>query len=310
MKKLVSLVVLGAMVLAACGGGSGTVAATVDGIEVTVGDVEALVDSEESTIPVEQFSQYLAFAIQWNILFHAAADDFGVSVSDEEVEAEATRLYEQLTTGESREEFLSSRGITEEFLSKIAEQGLLDVAIREQLIEEIPQPPQEEIDLQREIAIEALTEACVSHILVETEEEANDILTRLEQGEEFGELATELSNDPGSAQNNGILPCGSPEGYVEPFKQAIFDATVGELYPTPVQTQFGYHIILVTDRVEPSGDDVPSDVELAEIIRQDAVLIDLQAWFNGIMEEADVTVNEDFGTWQPLPPAVNPPTGE
>jgi parvulin-like peptidyl-prolyl isomerase len=310
MKKLVSLVVLGAMVLAACGGGSGTVAATVDGTEVTVGDVEALIDSEESTLPVEQFSQYLAFAIQWNILFHAAADDFGVSVSDDEVEAEATRLYEQLTTGESREEFLSSRGITEEFLSKIAEQGLIDVAIREQLIEEIPQPPQEEIDLQREIAIEALTEACVSHILVETEEEANDVLTRLEQGEEFGEVATELSNDPGSAQNNGILPCGSPEGYVEPFKSAIFDATVGELYPTPVQTQFGYHVILVTDRVEPSGDDVPSDVELAEIIRQDAVLIDLQAWFNGIMEEADVTVNENFGTWQPLPPAVNPPTGE
>jgi parvulin-like peptidyl-prolyl isomerase len=310
MKKLVSLVVLGAMVLAACGGGSGTVAATVDGTEVTVGDVEALIDSEESTIPVDQFSQYLAFAIQWNILFNAAARDFGVSVPDEEVEEEATRLYEQLSGEESREEFLSSRGITEEFLSKIAEQGLIDVAIREQLIEEIPQPPPEEIDLQREIAIEALTEACVSHILVDTEEEANDILTRLEQGEEFGELATELSNDPGSAQNNGILPCGSPEGYVEPFKRAIFDATVGELYPTPVQTQFGYHIILVTDRVEPSGDDVPSDVELAEIIRQDAVLIDLQAWFNGIMEEADVTVNEDFGTWQPLPPAVNPPTGE
>lgn len=310
MKKLVSLVVLGAMVLAACGGGSATVAATVDGTEVTVGDVEALIDSEESTIPVDQFSQYLAFAIQWNILFNAAARDFGVSVPDEEVEEEATRLYEQLAGEESREEFLSSRGITEEFLSKIAEQGLIDVAIREQLIEEIPQPPPEEIDLQREIAIEALTEACVSHILVDTEEEANDILTRLEQGEEFGELATELSNDPGSAQNNGILPCGSPEGYVEPFKRAIFDATVGELYPTPVQTQFGYHIILVTDRVEPSGDDVPSDVELAEIIRQDAVLIDLQAWFNGIMEEADVTVNEDFGTWQPLPPAVNPPTGE
>jgi parvulin-like peptidyl-prolyl isomerase len=310
MKKLVSLVVLGAMILAACGGGSGTVAATVDGTEVTVGDVEALIDSEESTIPVDQFSQYLAFAIQWNILFNAAARDFGVSVPDEEVEEEATRLYEQLSGEESREEFLSSRGITEEFLSKIAEQGLIDVAIREQLIEEIPQPPPEEIDLQREIAIEALTEACVSHILVDTEEEANDILTRLEQGEEFGELATELSNDPGSAQNNGILPCGSPEGYVEPFKRAIFDATVGELYPTPVQTQFGYHIILVTDRVEPSGDDVPSDVELAEIIRQDAVLIDLQAWFNGIMEGADVTVDEDFGTWQPLPPAVNPPTGE
>lgn len=310
MKKLVSLVVFGAMLVAACGGASGTVAATVDGIDVTVGDVEALIDSEESTLPVEQFSQYLAFAIQWNILFHAAADDFGVSVSEDDVEAEATRLYEQLAGGETREEFLSSRGITEEFLSKIAEQGLIDVAIREQLVAEAPEPTQEEIELQREIAIGSLTEACVSHILVETEEEANEVITRLEQGEEFGELATELSNDPGSAENNGILPCGNPEGYVAPFRDAVLDATVGDLYPTPVQSQLGYHIILVTDRTEPSEDQLPSDDELAEIIRQDAVLVDLQAWFNEIMVGADVSVNEDFGTWQPLPPAVNPPVGE
>ncbi len=304
MKKLVSLVVFGAMVLAACGGGSGTVAATVDGTEVTVGDVEALIDSEESTLPVEQFAQYLAFAIQWNILSRAAADDFDVSIPDDEVGAEATRLYEQLAGDESREEFLSSRGITEEFLSKIAEQGLIDVAIREQLVATVPEPTQEEIDAHREENAASFTEACVSHILVETEEEANEVLTRLEQGDEFGELATELSNDPGSAANNGILPCGNPEGYVEPFRDAVLDGPIGEVYPTPVQSQFGYHVILVTDRTEPSDD------ELAEIVRQDTVLVDIQEWFNGIMEEADVTVNEDFGTWQPLPPAVNPPTGE
>lgn len=304
MKKLLSLVVFGAIVLAACGGGSGSVAATVDGTEVTVADIEALIDSEESTLPVDQFSQYLAFEIQWNILFNAAAEDFDVSVPDDEVEAEANRLYEQLAGEESREEFLSSRGITEEFLSKIAEQGLIDVAIREQLVAEVPEPTQEEIDARREENAASFVEACVSHILVETEEEANEVLTRLEQGEEFGELATELSTDPGSAANNGILPCGTPDGYVEPFRDAVLDAPLGEVYPTPVQSEFGYHVILVTDRTE------PSDAEVADIIRQDAVLVDLQAWFNGIMEEAEVTVNEDYGTWQPVPPAVNPPTGE
>lgn len=310
MKKLISLVVLAAMILAACGGGSGAVAATVDGTEVTVADVETLIDSEGSTLPVDQFAQYLAFEIQWNILFNAAAEDFGVSVPDDEVEAEATRLYEELSGDESREEFLSSRGITEAFLLKIAEQGLIDLAIREQLAAQAPEPSQEEIDAQREVARASLVEACVSHILVATEEEANDVMTRLEQGEEFGELATELSTDPGSAANNGILPCGNPGGYVAPFRDAVLDATVGEIYPTPVQSQFGYHVILVTDLTEPSDDELPSDQELAEIVRQDDVLVELQAWFNGIMEDADVEVSEDFGTWQPLPPAVNPPTGE
>lgn len=304
MKKLVSLVVFSALLLAACGGGSGQVAATVDGTEITVSDVEDLVESEESTLPVDQFAQYLAFVIQWNILFDAAAEDYDVSVPDDEVEAEATRLYEELSGEESREEFLSSRGITEEFLSKIAEQSLIDVAIREQLVGGIPEPTQEEIDAYREENAASIIEACVSHILVETEEEANEAMTRLEQGEEFGEVATELSTDTGSAANNGILPCGTPDGYVPPFRDAVLDAPIGEVYPTPVESQFGYHVILVTDRTE------PSDAELAEIMRQDEVLAELQEWFNGIMEDAEVTVDEDYGTWQALPPTVNPPTGE
>lgn len=308
MKRLLALLVLGAMLLAACGGGSGGVAATVDGTEVTVADVEELIDTDGETLPVDQFAQYLAFAIQWNILFEAAAEDFDVSVSDEEVEAEADRLVDELAAeGESREDFLSSRGVTEEFLSKIAEQGLIDIAIRDRLVEEVPEPSQEEIDEQRAAAAASLTEVCVSHILVETEETANEALTRLEQGEEFGELATELSNDPGSAENNGILPCGPPDGYVGPFRDAVLEATVGEVHPTPVQTQFGYHVILVTDRTEPAEEDLPTDEELSETVRQEVVLVDLQEWFNGIMEAAEVNVEDQYGTWQAVPPAVNPP---
>lgn len=308
MKKLLSLVVLGAMLLAACGGGSGGVAATVDGTDVTVSDVEELIESEGETLPVEQFAQYLAFAIQWNILFEAAAEDFGVSVSEEEVEVEADRLFEELAGAEeSREEFLATRGVTEEFLSKIAEQGLIDVAIREQLVEEVPEPSQDEIDAQRNTALASLTEVCASHILVETEEVANDVLDRLEQGEEFGELATELSSDTGSAENNGILPCGAPDTYVPSFRDAVLEATVGEVHPSPVQSQFGYHIILVTDRTKPAEDEMPTDDELIEAARQDVVLLDLQEWFNGIMEDAEVTVEEEYGTWQPVPPGVNPP---
>ena len=310
MKKLAYLVVLGAMILAACGAGSGGLAATVDGTEVTVADVEELIDSEGETLPVEQFAQYLAFAIQWNILFEAAAEDFDVSVTDEEVEAEADRLYEELADGEeSREEFLSTRGVTEEFLSKIAEQGLIDAAIREQLVEDVPEPSQEEIDAQRNTAVASLTEVCASHILVETEEEANEVLTRLDQGEEFGELAAELSTDTGSAENNGILPCGAPDGYVPPFRDAVLEATIGEVHPTAVESQFGYHVILVTDRTDPAEDEVPTDDELAEAARQDGVLLDLQDWFNGIMQDAEVTVEEEYGTWQPVPPSVTPPTG-
>lgn len=309
MKKLFSLVAAGAVLLAACGSGSGNVAATVNGTDVTVGDVNAMIHSDGATVPVEQFAQYLTAAIQFNIFFDAAEADFGVSATEEEIEAEAQRLFDELATeGETREDFLSSRGVTEDFLAKIAEQSAVDVAMREALAAEAADPTQEEIDAERAVAAAALTNACVSHILVATEEEAADVMTRLEAGEDFGAIATEVSTDTGSAANNGELPCGSPDGYVEPFRLAVLDATVGEVYATPVESQFGFHIILVTELTEPAEADLPTDEELADNVRQAAVAAEVQTWFNEIMESAEVTVSEEFGTWQALPPSVIPPT--
>lgn len=308
MKKLSSLAVAGAMVLAACGGGGG-VAATVDGTDVTVSDVEGLIDSGGGTLPVEQFAQYLAAAIQFNIFFDAAEADFGVTATEEEIEAESQRLFEELATGdETREDFLSSRGVTEEFLAKIAEQSVVDEGIREALAAEAADPTQEEIDAERATAAAALVNACVSHILVATEEEATAVMERLEAGEDFGAIATEVSTDPGSAANNGELPCGSPSGYVEPFRVAVLDATVGEVYPQPVESQFGFHVILVTELTEPAEAELPSDDELADNVRQTAVAAEVQEWFNEIMQAAEVTVDEKYGTWQSLPPSVIPPT--
>lgn len=308
MKKVLSLVVLGAVLLAACGGGSGEVAATVDGTDVTVADVEALIDSDGAAVTREQFAEYLAVAIQWNILFAAAEAEYGVTVTEEEVTDEATRLYEDLAPdGQSREEFLSERGVTEEFLANIARQGVLDVKIREQLRAEIEEPTPAEIDEARIAARAALTNACVSHILVATEDEANDAMSRLEAGEEFGALATELSTDTQSAANNGILPCGAPNTYVDPFRDAVLDATVGEVYPEPVESQFGFHVILVTDRTDPDESEIPDDAQLTENAVDAAVLTELQTWFTGVMENAEVTVEEEYGTWTASPPGVTPP---
>ena len=298
MKKLLSLFVLGAVLLAACGGGSGNVAATVDGEDVTVGHVEGLIESEGAAVTKEEFAEYLAVAIQWNILFDAAESEYGVTATDEEVAEEATRLYEDLAAEEqSREEFLTERGVTEEFLNNIARQGLLDVKIREQLREGVPEPTQEEIDEARS----SLVNACVSHILVPTLDEANQAMSRLESGEELGALATELSTDTQSAANNGILPCGSPDTYVPPFREAVLEATVGEVYPEPVESEFGFHVILVTDRT------VPEDLEVAENLRDATVLSELQTWFTGVMAGAEVTVDEEYGTWTSNPPGVTPP---
>jgi parvulin-like peptidyl-prolyl isomerase len=308
MKRLVSLIVLGAVLLAACGSGSGVVAATVDGQDVTVGEVEQLIDTNDETVTKEQFAQFLSFQIQWLVMNAAAEVDYGVTTTDEEVAAEADRIYNEVAAqGQSREDFLASRGVTETFLQSIARQGLLDAAIREILKEDVPDPSAEEIETARAEAVTSLTSVCASHILVATQDEADDVFTRLEAGEEFGELAAELSTDTASGANNGVLECSSPDAYVDAFKEAVLIAPIGEVHDEAVQTEFGFHVILVTDRQPPAAADLPTDEVLIDGLRDQAVVVDLEDWFLSSVEAADVTVEAEYGTWQPNPPTVVPP---
>lgn len=309
MKKISYILVAAAFVFAACGGGSGLPAATVDGTEITVGQVEALIETEESTIPKPQFAQFLGFQIQWDIITRAAADEWGIEITEGEIDAEATRIYESASGGESREEFLASRGVTEEFLRQIAHQALLDEAVRAEIANEIDDPTPEEIDEGIDEAAASLTEVCVSHILVPTEEEAQEVLDRLEAGDEFGELAQELSQDPGSAENNGILPCGPAGQYAPEFRDAALIAPTGEVYGEIVQTQFGYHVMQVTDRIDPAAEDLPTEEAITENLASDAVALALNTWFLEEVSAAEVSVEEQFGTWQATPqPTVTPPS--
>lgn len=310
LKKLFSLLTASALVVAACGGGANAIAATVDGTDITVGEVESLINIEESTIPKEQFAQFLGFEIQWSIVARAASEQWGIEIADGEIDAEADRIFESASTeGEDRADFLASRGVTEEFLRNIAHQALLDQAVRAELAGEVADPTAEEIEAEIGIAAASLTEVCVSHILVPTLEEAEDAMARLEAGEDFGELAAELSQDPGSAENNGVLPCGSAGQYVEEFRDASVTAPTGEVYADIVETQFGFHVMLVTDRVDPPAEDLPTEEEIVDSLQADAVALELNSWFLEQVTAAEVTVGEQYGTWQAAPqPTVIPPS--
>ena len=310
MRKLVPILLVVALVVAACGGRSSVVAATVAGTEITVGDVEDLIEPEGSTIPKDQFARFLGFEVQWEIINVAASKQFAIDFTDEEVVAEADRIYDTANVDVTREEFVASQGVTEEFLLNFARQRLLDVAVREALGGELSPPSQEAIDAEMQTAIVSLTQVCVSHILVETEAEAQEAMDRLAAGEDFGALASELSSDPGSADNDGILPCGSPGQYVPEFRDASLIAQIGEVYETLVETEFGFHVMLVTDRVDPAEDDLPTEDEIVDTLKATAVVAEFERWFLAQMTAAEVTVDEEYGIWQTTPqPGVIPPTG-
>lgn len=309
MKKLSYALATTALALSACGGAN-AIAATVDGTDITVGEVESLINIEESTIPREQFAQFLGFEIQWSIVAKAALEQWGIEIAEGDIDSESDRIFESASTeGENREDFLASRGVTEEFLRNIAHQALLDQAVRAELAGDVNDPTAEEIDAEMGIAAASLTQVCVSHILVPSLEEAQDAMVRLEEGEDFGELAAELSQDPGSAENSGVLPCGTAGQYVEEFRDASVVAPPGEVYSEIVETQFGFHVMLVTDRTDPPVEDLPTEEEIIDRLQADAVALELNSWFLEQMTSAEVTVDEQYGTWQASPqPTVIPPT--
>lgn len=96
--------------------------------------------------------------------------------------------------------------------------------------------------------------AKASHILISANNnkdsakaEAEKIMKRAKSGEDFAQLASELSQDKGSAAQGGDVGFFSKGKMVKPFEDAVFAASVGSVVG-PVETQFGYHIIKVTDK--------------------------------------------------------------
>lgn len=150
-------------------------------------------------------------------------------------------------------------------------------------------------------------QACASHILVETESEADEVIAELDDGADFGDLATERSIDPSAQANAGDLGCAGEGVYVPPFENAVWTGPVGEVQG-PVETDFGFHVILVTSRGAGELADVEQEIRsfLESPASRDGQQL-LQLTIERLTRTADVSVNARYGTWDPSVPAVAAP---
>jgi peptidyl-prolyl cis-trans isomerase C len=94
------------------------------------------------------------------------------------------------------------------------------------------------------------TEYRARHILVEKEDEAKAVIKQLKGGAKFEDVAKKRSKDPGSAERGGDLDFAKPDAYVPEFGKAMAGLKKGEMTETPVQTQFGFHVIKLDDTRE------------------------------------------------------------
>lgn len=119
-----------------------------------------------------------------------------------------------------------------------------------------------------------------SHILVETEEKANEILQLLNEGKDFKELAMEYSSCPSRDQGGELGEFGRG-AMVPEFENAAFAMGAGEI-SQPVKTDFGYHIIKLNSKTE-AGDTKFEDV--AAEVRSEAQRIKQQNAYKKKLEE-------------------------
>ncbi len=89
----------------------------------------------------------------------------------------------------------------------------------------------------------------LSHILVETEDEAKKAAAELKKGAKFSKVAKTKSKDPGSKDNGGELGWAIPSNFVQPFGEAVLTLNKGQV-SAPVQTQYGWHLIKLEDTRE------------------------------------------------------------
>ncbi len=263
-------------------------AATVNGTDIAVSEVEAAVFDSEGGLTPEQMAQYLGLLVQWTAVSQRAEADFGLVPQEADIDARVQSLVTQLGGGASLEQFLESQGISEEGLRHFAS----TLVISEELRDLVSYQEVSEVEAQQALESDpaSWTEVCASHILVPTEGEAVEALDLIQGGDEFGAVARQFSLDTTSAVSGGDLGCGPASSYVQEFANATLTAGLGEVVG-PLETVFGFHLVTVRDRT------VSSVAEVREVLTEEAAQNAVNDWIMDAILSAQVDVDARYGTW-------------
>lgn len=287
-RALISILCV-ALVAAACSGPGDEEVATVDGQVITVGHVSELFSTE--SIPIDNGFRLAAFRlVAIDVLERAYEGEFDTEVDD----AVVAEQYESFLADLAAQELTVEEvvGIADATVNMIQFDARLTV-IRDEVIAELAKDPALIEGLLADLAADPalLANVCVRHVLTGTEEEAQDVLARLEAGEDFATVADEVSDD---SSPGGDLGCSAPGRYVVSFAEATMDAELGALYG-PVQSEFGYHVLIVDERDIPTAAGIEADP--GRYLPPDQLQTLWIDWINAKLGEAEVTVNPKFGVW-------------
>ncbi|AJD53709.1 MULTISPECIES: peptidylprolyl isomerase [Thalassospira] len=220
------------------------VLATVNGEEILESEVRATqqgLPQQYRQLPFEMLKPMLVDREINQRLLMLAGQDAGLA-DDEEVKNQLAALERRL--------------VAETYLERAIAEKVTDDAIKAHYDEFIKtNEPEPQVHAR--------------HILLENEDDAKAVIAELDDGADFVELAKEKSTGP-SGPNGGDLGFFNKGDMVAPFAEAAFAMEPGTYSKEPVQTQFGWHVILVEEKkdgVQPTLEEIRQQME-AEVTQQ------------------------------------------
>lgn len=164
-------------------------------------------------------------------------------------------------------------------------------------------------ELKAEVA--KIEETKARHILVDSEEKAKEVITKLNGGAKFEDLVQEYSSGP-SKENGGDVGYFAKAEMVPEFAEAAFALGVGQYTKDPVKTQFGFHVIKAEDRrsrPEPKFEDVKPQLEA--VVRQRKLMELVNAWQSEAkVEKFDINGKPEAAPATAVEPAASAPKEE
>lgn len=310
---------------------------TIDGTAIMENDVREMMISrygrQLQQMPPEQLAMVqqqmqqmiLTDLISKTLLLNAAVKE-GYKATDEDVAKEVEEISKRIPEGQSFEEFAKSAGVD---IKRIKEQIADDTKIRKLIdvvTKDVEKPGEEKVKKYYDEHPDEFSQkemVAASHILLSIQEaadetaiaavkaEADKLKEQLgkEDGKTFEELATAHSDCPSKAQGGSLGEFGRGQ-MVPEFEKAAFTQKIGEV-GSPIKTQFGYHLIKVTDKKEAKTTPYAEvQEELASSLFEQAKGKEVQSYLTQLRSKANI-VNPNQPVTPPgqslLPPNTQEP---
>lgn len=248
---------------------------------------EVITKDELYDIMVQQTGQEALDNLVVKKIIELEASDQNLEISEEEIDKEVQELAENYGGQDAMIEALAMYNVD---LDQVREDVAVNIKL-EKLLDPRIKITDEEVRAyfaanQEAYAVEEQIK--VSHILVGSKEEAQKITALLTEGEEFADLAKELSTDTASKDQGGDLGMVGRGEMVEEFEQAAFALQPGQI-SDPVESEYGFHIIKVHEKTAARpGTLEENQAEIRETLLQQKMESEYPAWLDEQYEKYPV----------------------